>query len=142
GSHMASDLKNPYERIQAEAYDAMSGIQTEGTDDDGGGDNIGWINDGDWVKYERVHFERDASSIEVRVASDTPGGRIEIRTGSPTGTLLGDVQVPNTGGWQQWQTVTGNVQIQPGTYDVYLVFKGSPEYDLMNVNWFVFRANG
>ncbi|BAB03955.1 glycosyl hydrolase [Halalkalibacterium halodurans] len=136
------DLKNPYERIQAEAYDAMSGIQTEGTDDDGGGDNIGWINDGDWVKYERVHFERDASSIEVRVASDTPGGRIEIRTGSPTGTLLGDVQVPNTGGWQQWQTVTGNVQIQPGTYDVYLVFKGSPEYDLMNVNWFVFRANG
>ncbi|WP_276399892.1 carbohydrate-binding protein [Halalkalibacterium halodurans] len=71
-----------------------------------------------------------------------PGGRIEIRTGSPTGTLLGDVQVPNTGGWQEWQTVTGNVQIQPGTYDVYLVFKGSPEYDLMNVNWFVFRANG
>jgi len=34
------------------------------------------------------------------------GGQLEIRSGSATGTLLGSVAVPVTGGWEVFQNVS------------------------------------
>lgn len=133
--------RNPYSVIQAQSFDEMFGIEVEGTEDDSGDENIGWISNGDWVKYSNVNFQDDgASSINVRAASDTSGGTIELRTGSPTGPLVGSVDITNTGGWQEWQTFTGDVDVQ-GKHDLYLVFVGNPNDDLMNVNWFEFVSS-
>src|SRR5258708_12280796 len=38
-------------KIEAENYKAMSGIGTQTTTDIGGGRNVGWINQGDWMDY-------------------------------------------------------------------------------------------
>ncbi|UOE95402.1 glycosyl hydrolase [Alkalihalobacillus sp. LMS39] len=129
--------RNGFERIQAQTYDEMSGIQTERTEDIDGEENIGWISSGDWVKYENVDFRNGASSVQARVATDTEGGIIEFRLGSVTGALIGTVEVTNTGGWQQWVTVNAPVNVS-GIHDLYLVFVGDGNTDLMNVNWFEF----
>lgn len=132
--------RNAFSVIQAQTFDEMSGIEVEPTEDDSGDENIGYISDGDWVKYANVNFQDGASSVNIRAASDTTGGTIELRTGSPTGTLIGTVEITNTGGWQTWQTFTGNVEVT-GVQDLYLVFTGDSNLDLMNVNWFEFTAN-
>ncbi|WP_078551650.1 glycosyl hydrolase [Bacillus alkalicellulosilyticus] len=132
--------RDAFTRIQAQSYDDMNGIQTEATQDVDGEENIGWIANGDWVKFNSVDFGTGASSIDVRVASDTNGGTIEVRLGSITGNVIGIVDVANTGGWQQWQTVSSDVDVS-GIHDVYLLFTGNNTNDLMNVNWFEFSKS-
>ena len=44
--------------------------------------------------------------------------------------------MPDTGGWQTWQTVSGSVSSVTGLHDLYLVFKGGTS--IGNVNWFRF----
>src|SRR5678809_1275501 len=39
------------EKIEAEAYDTMEGVQMEITGDAGGGLNVGWIDNDDWLDY-------------------------------------------------------------------------------------------
>ncbi|WP_225840588.1 carbohydrate-binding protein, partial [Rufibacter glacialis] len=38
-------------RIEAERYASMSGIQVENTGDEGGGQNVGYVDAGDWMSY-------------------------------------------------------------------------------------------
>src|SRR5258707_9277082 len=44
----------PGARLEAEAFSAQSGAQTEPTADTGGGANVGWLADGDWLQYNDV----------------------------------------------------------------------------------------
>ncbi|MEQ9305204.1 MAG: carbohydrate-binding protein, partial [Marinoscillum sp.] len=89
-----------FSQIEAEDYSGQSGIQTENTSDTGGGQNVGWIDDGDWLRFDDVDFDNGAESVDVRVASSSSGGTVEFRLGSTSGTLLGTAVVPVTGGWQ------------------------------------------
>ena len=128
----------PPKRKQAEFFTAMSGIQTEDTADTGGGKNIGFIENGDWVSYDPVNL-KDIRALNFRVASGGAGGNIEVRLDSPTGLLVGSVAVANTGGWQNWTNVSLPLTSPPGgTHAMYLVFT-NPTPDaggLFNVNWF------
>ena len=87
------------------------GIQL--TSDTGGGYNVGWLNNGEWLEYTVNPPDPSAIySISVRVAAPASGGQLRVRL---NGTVLGTVSIPNTGGWQNWQTVTlPNVPIQGG----------------------------
>jgi chitodextrinase len=129
--------RNAFEPIKATSFNSMNGIQTEMTSDTGGGNNIGWIDDGDWVAFNNVNFGTGASQVSARVATDTAGGTIEMRLGSISGSLIGTVAVENTGGWQNWVTKTASVAVT-GTHDLYLVFKGNAVGGLFNVNWLQF----
>ncbi|NBI27767.1 carbohydrate-binding protein [Chengkuizengella marina] len=120
-------------KIEAENYTSMSGIQTESTSDLGGGLNVGWTDDGDYISFSNVDFNAGKSSIDVRVATQSEGGTIELRLDSITGSLIGTVNISNTGGWQSWVTSTASITNTTGTHDLYLVFKGGS--DIGNVNW-------
>ena len=37
--------------IEAEDYSDMFGIQSDTTNDDGGGLNVGYVDEGDWIEY-------------------------------------------------------------------------------------------
>ncbi|MDP0490890.1 MAG: carbohydrate-binding protein [Verrucomicrobiota bacterium JB023] len=128
-----------YSIIQAEDFDSQSGILTQTTEDTGGGLNVQAINNGEWTAYEGVYFDdgNGAGEFQARVASNTSGGAIEIRLDSPTGPLVGTASFGNTGGWQNWQTVTAPVSGASGYQDVYLVFTGGGGF-LFNLNWFTF----
>jgi beta-glucosidase len=78
-------------------------VDLEPTTDAGGGYDVGWIDPGEWLEYTvNVPDPSAIYSIKARVAS-TAAGQMRVRL---DGTVLGTVQIPNTGGWQNWQTVT------------------------------------
>ncbi|CUH92940.1 non-reducing end alpha-L-arabinofuranosidase family hydrolase [Herbinix luporum] len=132
--------KSAFSKIEAENYDSQSGIETEACTDTGGGNNIGYIENRDYVVYKDIDFDYGAASFKARVASETNGGTIELRLDSPTGKLIGNVSVPGTGGWQNWRDVTCSVSGATGKHDLYLVFTGGSGY-LFNVNYFTFSKS-
>jgi len=120
-------------KIEAESYSAMNGIQTETTSDVGGGLNVGWIHVGDWLDYNVNVHSAGAYTVEYRVASNASTGQLLLRSGSTT---LATTNVPNTGGWQNWQTVTANVTLNAGQQTLRIYASG---YDF-NINWINFVA--
>jgi arabinoxylan arabinofuranohydrolase len=128
---------NPYVRQEAETIAWESGVETEVSSE--GGMDVGFIENGDFIKVKGVGFGAGAGSFSARVASGTSGGRIEVRLDSATGTLAGTCTVPGTGGWQSWTTVSCPISGATGTHDLYLRFTGGSG-SLFNVNWWQFAA--
>ena len=126
-----------FSQIEAESFDTQSGIQSESCGE--GGQNIGYIENGDYTVYNNIDFGTGATSFQARAASATSGGNIEIRLDSITGTLIGTCSVAGTGDWQTWSTSTCSVSGVTGTHDLYLKFTGGSGY-LFNINWFQFTA--
>jgi cytochrome c len=135
-----------FKRKEAEHYNYIGeaqGVMTEATTDpQGGGMNLGWINDGSYVCWNEMNFQ-NINSIGFRVASAGTGGRIEVRQGSTSGTQLGSATVPVTGGWQSWQTVTAPVTNPGGTHKMCFVFRNNPGDELLfNLNFLDFNGTG
>lgn len=128
---------NPYNKTEAETICWASGVKTEQCSE--GGMNVGYIENGDYIKVKGVNFGSGAASFEARVSSATNGGNIEIRLDSPTGKLVGTCAVTGTGGWQTWVTKTCAVSGATGTHDLYFKFTGGSGY-LLNMNWWKFNA--
>jgi hypothetical protein len=131
-----------YGTIQAEAFNAQQGTQTEACTDTGGGQDVGWIANGDWLRYSRLDFGgTPARQFVARVASGAAGGvsgLVEVRLDSPTGAVLGSFAIANTGGWQSWRTVPANITGVTGIHDVYLTFTSGQPADFVNVNYVTF----
>lgn len=135
--------RDAYGTIQAESFNGQNGIQTETTGDTGGGQNIGWAANGDWVRFDGVNFGsgNPARTFSARVASGAAGGisgLVEVRLGSPTATPIGSFAIANTGGWQTYRTVPGAISPTTGTHTVYLTFTSGQPADFVNMNWFTF----
>jgi hypothetical protein len=119
--------------IQAESYSAMNGIQTENTSDSGGGTNVGWIDANDWMDYSVNVASAGSYTISLRVASPNTGGQLQLRNGS---TMLTTAAIPNTGGWQNWTTITTTAVLTAGvqTLRLYATTGG------YNINWVQFAS--
>ncbi|QYC39820.1 Glucan endo-1,3-beta-glucosidase A1 precursor [Nonomuraea coxensis DSM 45129] len=131
--------------IQAERYQAQSGTIVETTTDTGGGQNVGAITNGDWLRYDGVNFgSQAATQFRARVASGAAAGvsgLVQVRLDSPTAPPIGDFAIANTGGWQSWRTVPANISGVTGTHTVYLTFSSGQPADFVNVNWFTFSTS-
>lgn len=142
GSGGGSGSVSAYSTIQAESYAAQSGTTTESCSDTGGGSDVGYISNGDWLKFSSVDFgSASPSQFQARLASGAAAGvsgAVQVRLDSTGGTKIAEIDFANNGGWQNWQTVPANVVASAtGVHDVYLVFSGSTS-DFTNVNWFTF----
>ncbi|WP_034609562.1 glycosyl hydrolase [Cellulomonas sp. URHD0024] len=130
-------------RIQAESYNGMAGVQKQATQDVDGGQNIGWIANGDHVRFDNVSFgTTERRTFVARVASGAAGGvsgLVNVRLDSLTGPSIGSFAIATTGGWQTWQTVPANIVPTTGTHTVYLTFDSGQPADYVNVNWFTFQ---
>ncbi len=103
--------------IQAESYTYMAGVQLETTTDAGGGQNVAYIDAGDWMSYDITIPTAGTYRIIYRVAS--PNSNMTLRLEKDAGaTQLGSVTIPNTGGWQNWANVAHNVTLPAGTYSI------------------------
>ncbi|MDF7799309.1 carbohydrate-binding protein [Pontiellaceae bacterium B1224] len=127
------------EHIEAETRNAQSGTQLETCTDTGGGQNVAYISDGDWCRYDNL-MPGTNTTFRARVArpDNKSDSTIEVRLGSPTGTLVGSVDVPLTGGWQNWTSVEASLDPVAGSHNIYLVFveSGTSGDSLFNINWF------
>ncbi|MFR9787862.1 glycoside hydrolase family 16 protein [Streptomyces sp. MB22_4] len=134
--------RDAYSAIQAESYDDQSGVATETTTDTGGGQDMGYLANGDWALYKGVNFGSTAATqFYGRVASGAGSGvsgLVEVRLDSRTSAPVGSFAVGDTGGWQSWRTVPANIGSVTGTHDVYLTFTSGQPADFVNVNWFDF----
>lgn len=131
-----------YTPIQAESATNQQGTEYEDTGDEGGGQNVGWVNNGDWLRYEQVNFgTTPATRFAARVASDVGGGvtgRIDLRLDSPTAAPIGGLTVGNLGGWQNWQTQTTVIEPVTGMHTLFVTFASESGTELLNLNYFAF----
>ena len=141
----------PYRRVEAETMAFSKGVKTEQNEQVGV--YVTDIHNGDYIKLQNVAFGKKCPrTFKARIASGLRGGQIEIRLDSLKGRLLGTVDVPGTGGWEQWQTVNLDLDYStikdlnapsrtmagldlPATADLYLVFKGRKGPKLFNFDW-------
>ncbi|PIB36457.1 hypothetical protein BFP72_14155 [Reichenbachiella sp. 5M10] len=117
--------------IQAEDYFEMYGLQTENTSDTNGGQNVGWIDGGDWAGYNVNVPATGTYTVSYRVASQNGGGQIQLE-GFGGGAVYGTMNVNATGGWQTWTTVSHSVQLTAGQQQLALAFPSGG----FNLNWF------
>ncbi|WP_433312897.1 ThuA domain-containing protein [Micromonospora chersina] len=111
--------------VQAEAFSSASGVTPFTKAGANGGQTLGYIDPGDWAAYQGLDLT-GVTSFRARVVSGGPGGAIQVRTGSPTGTVLGQVAVPNTGSWTTFADVsTALTGVPSGSRTVWLTFTGS-----------------
>src|SRR5678815_4719097 len=90
-------------------------IQT--TTDSGGGCNVGWIAQGEWLAFSGLNVPTTGSYIiRLRVASPS-GATASVDLNSGT-IQLGNFAIPATGGWQTWTTVSRTVTLNAGTYNL------------------------
>jgi hypothetical protein len=123
-------------KIESEAYTTMSGIAKEATSDTGGGENIGYIDAGDWMDYA-VNVQTTGNySVTFRTAGWSASAQLQLRPGS---TVLATVNVPNTGGGQIWTTTSAvTVPLTAGSQTLRVhVMNGG-----FNLNWMNFATSG
>ncbi len=122
--------------VEAESYTAMQGVQIADSSDGGSGKCVGYIDTGDWMAFPVVTIPFTGSyRVEYRVASPFGGGTLRLeKTGTPH--VYGTVSIPNTGGWQNWQTVSHTVSLNAGSN----AFVIAAVVGLWNINWFRITA--
>lgn len=114
--------------IEAEAWEDAGDVATEDTIDDGGGQNVGWIDAGDFLQYT-VNIPADGTyNIIYRVASSGGSDGFETSLG---GTIIDTQTVSDTGGWQNWTSQTASVDLVAGEQTLRLDFVGGA----INFNW-------
>ena len=130
----------PYCKVEAETMAFSKGIKTEQNDEVGV--YVTDIHNGDYIKLQNVCFcNKLPRTFTARVASGLRGGQIEVRIDSIKGQLLCRLEVPATGGWEQWQTLTADfTEKVMGHHDLYFVFTGRKGPKLFNFDWWEMRG--
>ncbi|MCA8832956.1 beta-1,3-glucanase family protein [Hymenobacter pini] len=117
--------------LQAEAANVNNGMTVETCTDTGGGQNMGYVDAGDYLVWNNINFPTTGTyTIEYRVASGGSGGTISSDLNASS-IQFGNSTIPGTGGWQNWTTVSKTVTINAGTYNfgIYAQTGG------WNINW-------
>lgn len=120
-------------RIEAEAFSNQSGIELETTTDLGGGQNVAYLDPGDWMDYEVDITEGGLYRIEFRTASLSEQGGLQMQFRDESGSVVlqPSVTFPSTGGWQSWSTTPTQVTLPQGRHNLRLLITQAP----FNLNW-------
>ena len=117
-------------KIKAAEFDLMSGVQTQETEDTDGGENVGWIDNNDWMEYLIEVPESRNYKLEYRVASAPGGAIMELRDNKDN--VYTSTELPLTEGWQDWQTVESEeVYLEKGVQ----VIRAYAKKGGFNLNW-------
>ena len=88
------------EKNYGKAY-RNDGVDIQPTSDEGGGFNVGWIREGEWLTYD-LNLPQDGTyDLLARVATPYDDRSFSASVGNQTTTFEFD----STGGWQSWQDV-------------------------------------
>ncbi len=85
------------------------------------GYDVGWIEHGEWLNYTINVTQGGLFNLIFNVASESGSGRINARIDGVD--VTGFLDVPATGGWQNWQSITKNdIHISSGEHSLKLTF--------------------
>ncbi|MES2730179.1 MAG: carbohydrate-binding protein [Bacteroidota bacterium] len=99
-----------------------------------GGNNIAFSDNGEWLDYSVKVAATGNYTFNARVSSPFSNGRFHIEMDGTN--ITGAVAVPNTGGWQNWQTVSKTVNLTAGQHIMHFVIDAKE----FNTNKFTFIA--
>ncbi len=124
-----------FSRIEAEDFDAQEGIRTQECADTDGGEQVAYVENGDYLLFKNVDFADGAKSFTARLAGNAAALELYLDSlnGSPVGTLC----FTGTGNWSDWSETSCNLSTITGKHNLYVKFTGSEGY-LVNLNWFTF----
>lgn len=123
-------------RKEAEDWYEMRGVQTEVTFDAGGGRNVGWIEQGDWIDYTLGDTVLPAPNVQgtyilkLRVAALDNGAQLQIK--NQDSVVLATVNIEQTNAWQNWTTQTVTIQLLPGRQNIRIQSTSTTGF---NINW-------
>ncbi len=96
--------------------------------------NVGWMEAQEWIRYTVNVETAGVYDIDFRVASAVGGGRFQLKMDETN--VGAPVSIPNTGGWQNWITVTASgVVLDAGEQVLRLLVESSGA----NLNRMTFR---
>lgn len=122
-----------FETIEAENYNEQSGVKIEDCSE--GGQNVGYIENGDYIMFRNIDFDDGAKSFVARISGGSAG--MELYLDNMNGTPVTTFSVQGTGNWQEWTDVSCNISTITGKHDLYIKFTGDDGY-LINMNYFKF----
>jgi endoglucanase len=122
-------------KVEAENFNVNNGFEIETTSDTGGGSNIGYTNNGDYLDYIVDVTKLGFYQVDYRVSSESAGGALSLKTVGANGVTnnISEVSFNATGGWQTWKTVQDTMAyLDKGLNTIRLQATASD----FNVNWF------
>ncbi|MBT0771375.1 carbohydrate-binding protein [Kineosporia sp. J2-2] len=141
GTQPSTGGRDAYGTIEAESFDRQSGTTTVAAND--GGEKLGSIANGDSAVFQGVDFGDTAAHTFVAEAAsgadEGVSGLIEVRLDSATAEPVSTVSVANTGGWQKFREIPGELSATTGTHDVYLTFRSGQASEFVDLDSFTFR---
>jgi hypothetical protein len=115
------------ERIEAEHFTSMFGIATEPVTDFDGGDDVGWIDAGDWLEYNIDVPAAASYYVYFRVSANASTSIILKIDGVNKDTL----KIPSSGGYQNWKTLSLQTGLPAGNHKL-RIFAPTGKF---NLNW-------
>jgi aryl-phospho-beta-D-glucosidase BglC (GH1 family) len=129
-------------RMEAEDYFKQQGIQLENSTDVGGGQNIGFLDSGDFLDYFVDVTQAGTYMVEYRNASDGGTGAVKLQLLDAAGnaTDLHSASFASTGGWQTW-TTTANEATLPAGQHTHRVLITQPLFNLNYLDFTFLTSN-
>lgn len=123
-------------KIEAEDFFYQLGMELEECTDIGGGQNLSYLDGGDYADYLVNVAAPGIYRIDYRTAAQSETGQIQLQKIETNGDVevLHNVNFPPTGGWQVWETTSQNVLLEAGQQH----FRVEIVNPLFNLNSFEF----
>ena len=124
-------------RVDAEMYTRSGGeIWSEETHDAEGSHNLAGLDNGDWAEYLIDVVEAGVYQVDLRISTPGDGGMLRVFVDGAEVALLA---MPNTGGWQAWQTISAEIPLTTGNdQTIRLEYIQTPGEPGLNINWLDF----
>jgi hypothetical protein len=126
--------RSAFTTIGATTYSAQSGLSIQNG-------ALASTGTGDWAAYNGLDFGTGASSVTFNLGVDATnaGRQVQVRTGGPTGTIVGTLTVKSTGAWNVYTAQTATLTTKlTGVQNLYLTFAGGS--GVANIQSFKFNA--
>ena len=125
-----SDFSDRGSRIEAHEYSNQGGIRFVANN------NVGWFDSNDFITYSGIDFGAPGSTggIRLNYSKGNEGGRIEVRLGDATGTILAEFIPTRTGGWLDFQSALIPITGVDGMHDI--TFVGKDANGVLDIDWF------
>lgn len=97
--------------------------------------NIGWNQTGEWYKYNVNMAESGNFNMKMSVTTDLEGGQVRLWLNDEID-LTGVINVPRTGGWDNWSDVVKeNVSLPAGNHSI-TVETVNGEFDFHSIEFY------
>lgn len=117
------------------------GVDIKATTDSSGGYNVKTVRAGEWLAYTVNIASAGTYSLGFRLASSGTGGTVHVAIDGTD--VTGPIALPDTGGWNTWQTFTkSGVTLPAGTHVLTFVADANGSLgSVADLNWLDVTAN-